>query len=241
MLHALAQGISRSGEPESIDEVILLCDLIIESNDNYNLLECYVSKLVTMNCNPQTSRIFDKLLTQANKGCITVKGPTVLLIFQKDTNLLDTWCQNLLKTPTDELSGCWLLKISSRDALLYQLVCENLLKNHPKFLPEFIEHVQMTSNIIPLYTREEQPCVMLLTVKLPEDVDITLKMFHIKKVMKELYDLWVFAPVSVLKLIDHFPVLVEWMVNYCDGDYHIQSLCLDLINQQSLKTCQMFN
>ena len=69
MLHALAQGISRSGEPESIDEVILLCDLIIESNDNYNLLECYVSKLVTMNCNPQTSRIFDKLLTQANKGC----------------------------------------------------------------------------------------------------------------------------------------------------------------------------
>ena len=168
-------------------------------------------------------------------GCITVKASTVLLIFQKEASLLDKWCERLFQTPTDKLCGCWLLKISSQDALLYQLVCKNLLQNYRNFLPEYIERVQMKSSIIPLYSFEEQCCVILLTVKLPDNVDIPSKMFHIKKVMKELLDLWLRSPDSVLKLVNHFPVLAEWMINHCNEDYHIQSLCLHLINQKSLE------
>lgn len=159
----------------------------------------------------------------------------MLSIFQKETSLLDKWCEHLYETPKEELSHCWMLNISSQDALLYQLVCENLFKNYKGFLPEFVQHIQMESNIIPLYSCEEQPCVLLLAVKLPDNIDMASKMFHIKKVMKELFSLWLTTPNSVLKLINHFPVLIEWMVNHSDNDYHIKSLCLCLINHQSLK------
>ena len=72
MLCALAQGISLSGEPTTIDEIILQCDLMLETSDNHKFLECNISKLAAADCNAQTLRIFDKLLTKANKGFLAL-------------------------------------------------------------------------------------------------------------------------------------------------------------------------
>ena len=68
MLQALARGIPTSDEPKTTDEIILQCDLLLETNINPNLLEQNILKLAAANSNAQTSRIFDKLLAKANKG-----------------------------------------------------------------------------------------------------------------------------------------------------------------------------
>jgi len=234
-LHAFNASLASSTSESPIEKTILLCDLMLETTSIDNkLLEHNLLKLASYTYLQQTLGIFDKALSKANKGGVTIQASTVRLIFEKELSLLDKWCENLFgsfNAPTKNPRSCWLLNISSQDMYLYQLVCEKLFEKYPSFLPEFVKTVQIERDIVPLYKCEEQPCVTLLLVNLPEGVDVSIRNVHVKKTTEELLRLWSISPGSVVKLISHFPVLVKWLTNYYEDD-NVKRLCFYLIKVQ---------
>jgi hypothetical protein len=144
--------------------------------------------------------------------------------------LLDTCCELLNKTSKKDLQNSWMIKLCSESPRLYGKLCKCLMKKYPIFLPKFVKSVCRCHNSILPYPSHEQACV-LLCVMTPIMISSPIRDSHYSKLINEVLQLWLTHRKSVVKMIYHFPCIIECLTESCNNNVSAKRLCLHLLSE----------
>jgi len=210
----------------SLESNLIIGNLLLEThNCNNELLEKILMESMKMD-DPRITHLYNKSMK------MTVNGATVVSIFKKEPQILKECLEEMKGKSGETLQKFWLMRSASECAELYNYISSVIQTANPTFLPDFIHNAALLTNIVKFYPPHEQPCV-ILTV-LPEEIHHEGKDLHIAKVMEELLELWLIDKLSVVKLLSHFPQIVEWLMEYCHIDNNAKRLCLHFFNNPNI-------
>ena len=104
-----------------------------------------------------------------------------------------------------------MIKKCSFSSKMFTQACDNLIATNPSALPEFVELAFNHGNALTLYPPHEQPCVMLARVGLALE-EPSIKELNDSKLLDELFQLYLVDEKSAVKVMHHFPFLVDCLL-----------------------------
>lgn len=179
------------------------------------------------------THLLQLLFCQIYTGRIDLDTATLERVFTYHSKLFDSCCEVLNKQLEKNLAKSWMVKACSESPQLYDAVCGRLKQKNPANLPKFVQSVCRYGQILP-YPSHEQSCVILCMIP-SEIIVFPLKESHYSKLIDELLSLWYTHPKSVVKMIDHFPFIIQCLSERCDN-ICAKKLCVHLVSADLLNT-----
>lgn len=119
----------------------------------------------------------------------------------------------------------WMVASSFQSPELYTKFCDFMLETSPSYLQSFITICSKRGNIFTLYSGHEQSIVFLMETSTRCGTKI-VKDNNVKIIFEKLLGIVQTNPKAASKLLQQFPCLGEWIVEYSDENEAAQRVCL---------------
>lgn len=125
----------------------------------------------------------------------------------------------------------WMITSSFQSPQLYNAFCDCILRTAPSDLPSFVSHCSEKGKLFTLYSHQEQSVVFLIETSTHCGNNKMLKDFAVSKIISNLLKITETRPDAAVKLLQHFPCLGDWIVQYADESETAKRMCLWILTR----------